>query len=123
MKRIYHSHDKWEEVEYGMYENTNPKDKNILIQKVIYYFNNEELVKYCMGYVVDNFKFACEHNFTNPSMNKIAWLGQASVSFWARIPREITMEAWNYLDEMIQNVANKIAESEIKRWENCQKNI
>jgi len=123
MNRTYHHHDKWEEVKYNMYGNYNPKDKDMLIQKVIYFFNNKTLVEKYMAYVCDNFKYSCEHNFTNPSMNKIAFLGQSAVSVWAKIPREITMIAWNFLTEKTQLRANKIAQEEINRWFNCQNDI
>ena len=123
MKRIYHRHEKWEEVKYNMYGCYESKNKEKLIQQVINYFNNKDLIEKNMAIVIDNFVFSCEHNFTNPSMNKIAWLGQASVSVWSKIPREITMEAWNYLPKEIQERANKIAQNEIERWELCQKSI
>ena len=123
MKRIYHHHKKWEEVKYCMYDNYNTKQEDILIKKVVDYFNKENLVKKYMRFVVNNFKFSCEHNFTNPSMNKIAFLGQASVSAYLKIPREITMKAWNLLSERTQNRANSIAIKEIERWDKCQKNI
>ena len=123
MKKIWHNHNKWEEVKYGMYMPYNIKHKNELTQQVINFFMQPSLVKKCMIYVIDNFKYSCEHNFTNPSMNHIAWLGQASVAYYLRIPEEITRIAWNFLDEQTQNKANKIAEEQIKRWFESQKNI
>lgn len=123
MKQIYHNHKNWEEVKYGMYESIISKSKDQLIQKVIYFFNNISLVEKYMAFVVDTFKCSCEHNFTNPSINKRAFLGQAALAVYDRIPREITMIAWNYLDENTQNVANNIADKEIERWKKCQKNI
>lgn len=123
MKRIYHHHEKWEEVKYNMYGDSETKDKKKLIQQVINYFNNKSLVETYMAFVVDNFQYSCEHIFTNPNMNRIAWLGQSSVAVWEKIPREITMIAWNYLNLHIQERANQIAQNEIDRWESCQNNI
>lgn len=116
MKRIYHHHNKWEEVKYKMYDNFNHKKKYVLVEMVIDYFNNKKLIEKWMAFVTDNFKFSCEHNFTNPNMNHVAWLGQASVSAYLKIPKEITIIAWNYLDEKTQERANQIARNEIKRW-------
>lgn len=123
MKQIWHNHNLWEEVKYGAYNKFNPKEKEVLIQKVIYFFNNEELVKQYMERVVEEFKYSCEHNFTNKSLNKIAFLGQSAVCVYANIPFEITMEAWNYLDIKTQERANNIAKNNIDRWIKCQKNI
>ena len=116
MKRIYHHHEKWEEVKYNMYGSVNPKERNMLIQKVINYFKQKSLVEKNMAFVIDNFKYSCEHNFTNPSMNKIAWLGQTSLAVYGNIPNDVVMEAWNYLDEKTQDRANEIAKGEINRW-------
>ena len=41
-------------------------------------------------------------------MNKIAWLGQASVSVYGNIPEDITRIAWSYLTLEIQERSNKI---------------
>jgi len=116
MKRIYHHHEKWEEVKYNMYGSVNPKERAMLIQKVINYFKQKSLVEKNMAFVIDNFTYSCEHNFSNPSMNKVAWLGQSSVSVWSKIPCDVVMEAWNYLDKTTQEQANMIAQNEIDRW-------
>ena len=123
MNRIYHPHNKWEEVKYNMYGNTEPKKKDILVNKVIWFFRQTPLIRKYMFFVVDNFKCSCEHNFTNPNMNRIAWLGQAAVSVWGNIPEDITRIAWNFLTEEEQTVANNIAKENIDRWEKCQKDI
>jgi len=123
MNRIYHHHKLWEEVKYNMYGCFDLKDKDILIKKVINYFNNSSLVKYWMEKVIEDFKFSCEHNFTNTSMNRVAWLGQASVAYAYKICDDITKIAWNYLDEETQNRANETAKRLVERWEQCRKNI
>ena len=123
MKRIYHNHNKWEEVKYGMYKAYSNEDKPFLLKKVVLFFNNEMLVKKYMKFVVDNFKFSCEHIFTNPSMNHIAWLGQSSIAVWGGVPEEITREGWSLLNEETQNRANEIVIFEIERWKGCQKSI
>ena len=122
MNRIYHPHTKWEEVKYNMYGSYDEKNKDMLITKVIYFFTQRFLIRKYMEFVIENFKCSCEHNFTNPSMNKVAWLGQAAVAVWGKIPEDLTRIGWNFLDEDTQLNANQIAEEYIKGWENCQKN-
>ena len=123
MNRIYHNHDKWEEVKYNMYGDCENKNKDMLTNKVIHFFNTKYLIEKYMAFVVDNFKYSCEHNFTNPSMNKIAWLGQAAVAVWSNIPEDITRNAWNFLNKETQDRANNLAKNEIERWKSCQKSI
>ena len=106
-----------------MYGNYNIKDKELLIQKVMNFFYNKCLVEEYMEKVILNFNNSCQHNFTNPNMNSIAWLGQASVALCYKIPEDITRIAWNFLPEKIQLQSNKIAKQKIDRWKECQKNI
>ena len=123
--RIYHSYDKWEEVAYNCYgdDKTTPEK----INAVILFFKNQKLVREFMYKAVNEFRFSCEHNLKNPSMNKIAFIGQIAVARYCRIPEHITRIAWNYLDEYTQTEANKIAIDAIelfyvfKGWDHTKK--
>jgi len=117
MKRIYHNHELWEEVKYNMYGSINPVNKDLIVNRVIFFFRNEGLIRKYMLYVIKNFKYSCEHNLTNVNMNRVAWLGQAAVAAWNKIPEDITRIAWNYLTESEMSRANKIAQDYISYWE------
>ena len=121
MNRIYHPYTMWEEVNYNMYGNYKNKEEGV--QKVIDFFNNENEVRLYMERVVEEFKFSCQHNLTNPNMNKIAFIGQCAVALKHKIPNDITMKAWNFLTEEVQDRANKIAKQQLERWERCLRNI
>lgn len=113
----------WEDWTFGFYDNLSGKNKQEKIDKVLEMFNSESSTKEYMNKVISEWKYSCEHNFSNPSINKIAYLGQAACCLYAGIPSTITMEAWSLLDEHIQQRANKIALSIIKKWELNNKNI
>lgn len=49
-------------------------------------------------------------------MNKIAYIGQASLSYLHKIPSTITMEAWSKVPKEFQIEANNIAERAYDRW-------
>lgn len=114
-KQIYHHYTLWEDAKAGMYEN--PKDKEKESQIIINYFRTPELVKKTMLDVVTTWVYSMEQNLTNPSMNKIAYIGQASVTYLYGFSRDSTMYAWNFLDEKTQSVANTIAQDVLKYWE------
>jgi len=116
MERIFHPYWKWEDYKAGFYDNCSGQLKDDLIQKGIEMFNSKVLTKQNMFYVVDNWKFSCEHNLTNPAMNKIAYIGQSACCVYAGIPSTLTMEIWNMLDSKIQEQANEIAKEAIERW-------
>lgn len=74
-----------------------------------------------MTRVCSEWVFSCEHNLTNSSMNKIAYIGQAACCLYAGVPSTITMEAWSLLDKSVQDKANEIAERVLKKWEGYAK--
>ena len=70
--------------------------------------------------VVNKWKHSCEHNLTNNSMNKVAYIGQAACAYYAEIPSTVTMEAWNKLTPEVQERSNNIAEEVINIWKNSR---
>jgi len=116
MKRIYHPWELWEDHKCGFYDNCSGEIKKTMIKHVIEMFNSWELTILNMNKVVKEWPNSCEHNLTNESMNKIAYIGQAACCLYAKVPSSITMEAWSLLDKKIQERANKIAESVLETW-------
>lgn len=116
IKQVYYAWHLWEDYRYGFYDNISGKNKIQMIQDVIYFFNNEKLIHQYMNRVIKEWKYSCEHNFTNPSINKIAYLGQASLSLFKKIPATITMESWSKLQSEKQEIADKIADYYINEW-------
>ncbi len=76
-----------------------------------------------MNRVLDEWKYSCEHNLSNESLNKIAYLGQAACCLYSEIPSTITMEAWSLLSEGVKDRSNSIALKIIKKWELNNKHI
>jgi hypothetical protein len=121
MERIYHNYKKWEDFNCGFYSTTNTKNKNYLISKVIELFTDSNLTEIYMRKVINEWVYSCEHNLTNMSLNKIAYIGQAACCIYAKVPFYITMNAWNKIDIINRNIADKIAYKIIKEWEQNQK--
>jgi len=80
-------------------------------------FNSEELTTKYMNKVIDEWIYSCEHNLTNESMNKIAYIGQAACCIFGGVPNTITMEVWGSLDTEVRKRADSIAEGVLKKWE------
>lgn len=117
MERIYHSWEKWEDNHNGFYDSCVSSEREQKINKVLELFNSEALTTEFMGRVVNEWKYACEQNLTNTTMNRIAWLGQSACCLYAKVPSTVTMEAWSLLSEEVQERSNRIAEEKIKYWE------
>jgi len=116
MKRIYHPYHKWEDYTAGFYENCSGEQKQQHILKVKEMFNSKILTQKFMMLVVEKWRYSCEHNLTNESMNKIAYIGQGACCLYAGIPSTVTMEAWSLLSEKVQERANKQAKKILNDW-------
>jgi hypothetical protein len=116
LEQIYHPYNVWEDYKNGFYDNVSGKNKIEMIEKVIKFFSDPLQVEEVMFRVVDEWFYSCEHNLTNNGMNKIAYIGQASLSYLHKIPSTITMEAWSKVPKEFQIEANNIAERAYDRW-------
>lgn len=121
MERIYHPFNLWEDYKAGFYDNCSGSKKAEYKKECLKLFNNLELLKEQMLRVVNEWKYSCEHNLTNPSMNKIAYIGQGAACIYKGIPNTVTMECWSLLSKEVQKEADKIAEVVLNEWENKYK--
>ena len=117
MERIYHRYEKWECFKSGFFRNVSGEEKKQLSKKVIELFENSIETKEYMLRVVNEWSYSCEHNLTNISLNRVAWLGQAACCIYAKIPYSLTMENWRYVDKEKRDIACNIAEEIIKQYE------
>lgn len=123
MERIYHRYEKWECFKNGFFRNVSGEEKKELSKKVIEIFEDPKKTKEYMLKVIQEWTFSCEHNLTNISLNRIAWLGQSACCLYAKIPYSITMENWRYVNEEKRKVACEIAEKIIKEYESKNKQL
>jgi len=115
VKQIYHHYTKWEDYKNGFY---GKRDTNT--DKVFDIFNDEYKTKMYMNKVITDWTISCEHNLSNYSMNRVAYLGQAACCLYAGISNLTTMYAWKFLDYEIQERSDKIAIKIILLWEQNQ---
>ena len=116
LNRIYHPWNLWEDYKEGFYNNCSGKEKVNYMEKVLEMFNSEKLTKKYMNRVINEWKYSCEHNLTNESINKIAYIGQSAACLYAGVPNTVTMEAWSLLNIDTQERANKIAQECLNNW-------
>lgn len=121
MERIYHRYELWECYKSGFFNKISGDKKVGLSKKVIELFTNPEETEIFMRRVISEWKYSCEHNLTNNSLNRVAWLGQSACCLYAKVPYNLTMETWREVPEKYQIIACDIAEKIIKEYES--KNI
>lgn len=117
MDRIYHRFEHWECYKAGFFKNSSSEEKDIQAKKVIELFSDPKKTELYMRKVIELWPNSCEHNLTNMSMNRVAWIGQSACCLFAQIPYRITMENWRFVPEEFQKIACDIAEKVIKEFE------
>ena len=114
--RIYHPYWKWEDYKAGFYDNCTGDSKSIKKQNAINMFMDKSLTTYNMKKVVDTWFYSCEHNLTNESMNKIAYIGQAACCVYGGVPSTVTMQIWSTLPKEVRDRSDKIALKTLKYY-------
>lgn len=116
IKRIFHTWDKWECYPAGFYENS-VKDKTKDECEVIYkdFLSDLNLFESALKRVTTEWINSCEHYLTNEKMNRIAWLGQASLCLYASIP-SCYRTGYFLLTKEQQIAADDLALKYLNKW-------
>jgi hypothetical protein len=121
IERIYHHYDRWEDYKAGFYSDYSKSELNDLNEAVRYVFSSAKHTEKYMSLVILHWVNSTEHNLTNISMNRVAWLGQAACCFYGGVPSKATMFLWKLLDEKTQRRSDKVAQKLISEWEQKRK--
>lgn len=114
--RIFHTYDKWECYKAGFYNTT--KDGMSVEdceREYALFLSNDKAFRKALKHIISKWKYSCEHYLTNASMNRIAYLGQASVCYAKGIP-SFGRGGFNLLTEEQQLRANKTALEFLNKW-------
>jgi len=114
--RVYHPYWMWEEVEKNMWGTVDNR-KRFLDWAIKFTGDHKKYGRFMMR-VADEWKYSCEHNLSNLTQNRKAWIGHAACALANECPEDIVREAWGHLTREQQNLANKQAENAISHWEN-----
>jgi hypothetical protein len=122
IERIYHPYSLWEEADTNMWGSV--ADKDAFLKVAIEFTGNHVLYGKHMEKVVSEWKYSCEHNLSNATQNRKAWIGHAACAYAFNCPEDIVRKAWSFLTDEQRILANEQADKAIKKWEAiylCQK--
>lgn len=119
LKRIYHHCEKLEES--PMWGNCKSTEKDELIQKSFNLLSNPGAFKAACRMVLIKWPFSSEHNLSARVLNRKAWMGWAACCVAHGSTEYTTRNAWRFLSDEQQKIANEIANQVIMEWEQCQK--
>jgi ParB-like chromosome segregation protein Spo0J len=86
--RIFHEWEDWECFPAGFYSDKPPKKMTVEQCEIAYKDFLADLPRFenALKMLIEKWKNSCEHYLTNSKMNRIAWLGQASMCIDSGIP-------------------------------------
>ena len=114
--RVFHTHDKWECVKAGFYSSTvEGKTKEQCKLEYAEFLSNTQQFAAALVKVFELWPNSCEHYLTNIAMNRIAWLGQASMCIARGIPSQFC-SGFNLLTIDQQEAANETALAALNGW-------
>lgn len=114
--RIFHTFDKWECAAAGFYDtNKEGMTKAECETEYATLLTNDKAFREALDNVISEWKHSCEHYLTNKAMNRIAWLGQASLCYAKKIPSTYR-GGWALLSEKQQDKANRTAHEYLNKW-------
>jgi ParB-like chromosome segregation protein Spo0J len=114
--RIFHTYDKWECQKAGFYLSKNENYSNEEAEsQFISLLSDVDRFEKALNRVITEWKFSCEHYLTNRAMNRIAWLGQASVCIETGVPSSYS-GAWFKIPKETQSEANLKALEFLNKW-------
>ena len=114
--RIFHTYDKWECHEAGFYA-SNFQGKTADQCKEAYrdFLSNSNKFAATLKKVTSEWVNSCEHYLTNIAMNRIAWLGQASMCYATGIPSKYC-SGFSLLTGEQKEEANMVALEALNEW-------
>lgn len=120
LKRIYHTWDKWECYPAGFYEG-HSEGMGDEQAKESYRAFLADLDRFgaAMKRVLSEWPNSCEHYLTNESMNRVAWMGQASACIAMGLPSKYRSGYFLLTDDQ-QNAADALALKYINEWLNAR---
>lgn len=117
MDRIFHTWDKWECFPAGFYETNPPGEMTRDQAEEIYRSFLADLAEFrrVLKHVITEWVNSCEHYLTNERMNRIAWLGQASLAYRFHVPANCC-GGYHRLDPDQQLAADTAALDALNEW-------
>lgn len=117
MNRIFHPWTKWECFRAGFFLSPGGKAKAAEdAAKCAAMMRNHDHFERALLGVLRDWPYSCEHNLSNESMNRVAWLGQASGTHEFGCSALSNCSAFVSLTKEEQATANEQARRVLKLW-------
>jgi len=119
---VYHDYRRWEDFKNGMWRKVSKEESDKLLPVAVKFTGDHFEYGRAMLRVIKEWHFSCEHNLTDPSTNKQAWIGHAACSIEMNLPEVVVRQAWKLLTNEQRYLANQQADIAINKWMHDYKN-
>lgn len=116
LSRIHHPYWDWEDWKAGMWRAPCKEDEREFLSKAVAFTGDHLNYGFFMRRVVREWPKACEHNLTEPSMNRLAWIGHAATVMAIGCPEWVTRKAWGMLTAEQRRLADAQAQLALDEW-------
>lgn len=116
MERIYHPWDKWEDYRSNFYGGVKEYKKDGTLETYAAMLRDLDRFEAALQIIIRDWRYSCEHNLTNESMNRIAYLGQAACALLYNVPHNVSMGGYNLLTSEQQQAADAMADKYLNIW-------
>lgn len=116
MTRIYHPFDKWEDYKYNFYSGVLEYNHDKTLETYAALLRDLKSFEQALEIIITEWKYSCEHNLSNESMNRIAYLGQAANALVNNVPASVSMGGYNLLTKEEQKLADEMALKYLNIW-------
>lgn len=115
--RTYHTWEKWECYRAGFYAERCRDGMTLEEGEAEYreFLADPARFRDALSHVISEWKYSCEHYLTNDRMNRIAWLGQASVAYALGIP-SLCRGGYHRLTDAQKLTADELALEHLNVW-------
>lgn len=115
--RIFHEWQDWECFPAGFYNDKPPKGMTVAECEESYreFLSDIPRFESALERLIAEWKISCEHYLTNEKMNRIAWLGQASMCLETGVPSRFC-GGYNLLDDDQKEAADRKALEYLNKW-------
>lgn len=117
VERIYRTWDEWECYPAGFYDPKPPKGMTMEDARQQYAMFLKDTARFSRALyrVITEWPMSCEHYLSNEKMNRIAWLGQASMCIETGISK-FFCGGYFLLSEDEQKIADETALIYLNKW-------
>lgn len=115
--RIFHEWQDWECFPAGLYKDKPPAGLTVSECEEAYraFLADIQLFESVLDRVINEWRYSCEHYLTNEKMNRVAWLGQASMCIHTGVPSRFC-GGYNLLSDEQKEAADRKAHEYLNKW-------